>query len=228
MAAAAFPPFFSIFEISRNEYWRYIAQLLTYILILIKCEHLVKQKKKTRSILGVYQFSGIVIYSAGLFRLVVQSFRLLRRDRLDHGNDTYKYTCNAASWRFRTPLRPVAQGIQSNEVSTDQSNFFINIIYVHPTLQDYAINIMSRYDTSISLKKKKLNFNVQDKQWAALSFSLQILEITVEFSGLFTELDTIDRLAVASAFPFHRDLRSSGHAGRCEASVMNVDVANAL
>lgn len=42
---------------------------------------------------------------------------------------------------------------------------------------------------------------------------MQILEITVEFSGLFTELDPIDRLAVAPAFSLHRHLCSSGHAG---------------
>lgn len=46
---------------------------------------------------------------------------------------------------------------------------------------------------------------------------LQILEITIEFSGLSTELDTIDRLAAAPAFPFHRHLRPSGHAGRFNA-----------
>jgi len=76
--------------------------------------------------------SGIVIYFAGLFRLVVQSFRLLRRDRFDYRNDTYTYTCNAASWRFRTSLRPAAQGIQSNKVSqsTDQSNLFVDVIYI--------------------------------------------------------------------------------------------------
>lgn len=55
---------------------------------------------------------------------------------------------------------------------------------------------------------------MRDASRSVASFSLQILEITVEFSGLFTELDTIDRLVVASALPFHRDLRSSGHAGR--------------
>lgn len=75
--------------------------------------------------------------SAGLFRLVVQSFRLLRRDRLDHRNDTDKYACNAASRRFCTPLRPVAQGIQSNEVSSQ--------IFLHNLLsnsaQDYAVTI---------------------------------------------------------------------------------------
>lgn len=44
--------------------------------------------------------------------------------------------------------------------------------------------------------------------------SLQILEIAIEFSGLPTELYTIDRLAAAPAFSLHRHLRPSGHAGR--------------
>lgn len=65
-----------------------------------------------------------VIHFAGLLRLAVQPLRLLRRDRLDQRDDLYKYTCDAASWRFRTPLRPAAQGIQSNKVSmTDQTEF---------------------------------------------------------------------------------------------------------
>lgn len=68
-------------------------------------------------------------------------------------------------------------------------------------------------------EENKLNFNMcetsrRNKIEFALSFCSQILEITVEFSGLFIELDTIDCLAVASAFPFHRDLRTFGHAGR--------------
>lgn len=50
------------------------------------------------------------------------------------------------------------------------------------------------------------------------AYSLQILEITVEFSGLFTELDTIDRLTVAPTFSLHRHLCSSGHAGRFNAA----------
>lgn len=47
-----------------------------------------------------------------------------------------------------------------------------------------------------------------------LLLAFQVLEITVEFGGLSTELDTIDRLSVAPTFPLHRHLRSVGHAGR--------------
>lgn len=72
------------------------------------------------------------------------------------------------------------------------------------------------HDCSLQTGHSPFNmYDMRDKKYASvLSFCLQILEITVEFSGLFIKLDTIDRFVVAPAFPFHRDLRSSRHAGR--------------
>lgn len=72
---------------------------------------------------------------AGLLRLAVQSFRLLRRDRLDQRNDTYTYTFDAAPWRFRTPLRPAAQGIQSNKVSMGSAEYIFLVADRYPQVR---------------------------------------------------------------------------------------------
>lgn len=47
----------------------------------------------------------------GLLRLALQSVRLFRRDRLHHRDDPHEYSRDATARRFRSPLRPVAQGI---------------------------------------------------------------------------------------------------------------------
>ena len=56
---------------------------------------------------------------------------------------------------------------------------------------------------------------------------LQILEVVVEFGGFPFKLDTIDRVFVASALPFYRDLCPPRHAGmihssRYQLSSMNI------
>lgn len=51
------------------------------------------------------------VIRTGLLRLALQSVRLFRRDRLHHRDDPHEYSRDATARRFRSPLRPVAQGI---------------------------------------------------------------------------------------------------------------------
>lgn len=51
------------------------------------------------------------VIRTGLLRLALQSVRLFRRDRLHHWDDPHEYSRDATARRFRSPLRPVAQGI---------------------------------------------------------------------------------------------------------------------
>lgn len=53
---------------------------------------------------------------------------------------------------------------------------------------------------------------------------LQILEVVVEFGGFPFKLHTIDRVLVASALPFYRDLRPAGHAGTIRRSFSSLHV----
>lgn len=56
-------------------------------------------------------FFFYLCYPIGLLRLIVQSFRLFRRDRFDHRDDPDEHSRDATARRFRSPLRPVTQGI---------------------------------------------------------------------------------------------------------------------
>lgn len=61
--------------------------------------------------------SFTVSHCPGLLRLVVQSFRLFRRGRIHHRDGSHEHSRDATARRFRFTLRPVAQGIQSHQVS---------------------------------------------------------------------------------------------------------------